>query len=77
MEKQNGVKTVSLCEDIIQLAITDREAGVTDQTSTPCANKESAETKKCSERYPNIFQNTPPAVTKVNLQTTLYNQSLY
>ena len=41
-----AVKTVSLCEDIIKLAIADREAGVTDQTSPPCANKESAETKK-------------------------------
>ena len=39
------VKTASLCADIIKLAIAETEDGVTDHTSTPFANKESAETE--------------------------------
>ena len=65
-----GMKTVYLCTDIIKLAIAKTEAGVTDHTSTPFANKESAETEivmKGIQRPANILRNTPPVVTQISV----------
>ena len=64
------MKTVSLCADIIKLPIAETEAGVTDHTSTPFANKESAETEtvmKDIQRPANILWNTPPVFTKISV----------
>ena len=67
---------LSLCADIIKLAIAETEAGVTDHTSRPFANKESAETEnvmKDIQRPASILRNTPPVVTKISvpMQTLL------
>ena len=63
-------KTAYLYADTIQLAIAEIEAGVTNHTTTPHANKESAETETVLKGIPkptNIFQNIIPVVLKISV----------
>ena len=56
--------------DTIKLAISEIEAGVTDHTTAPDANTESAETEtvlKGIQRPANILQNIIPVGTKISM----------